>query len=609
MKAGKKTIALILALVFVIALGAVAAADDAPTKGTITIERESAHFRNENGYEYDQILNQSAYDLYRIFDATMSFDEEGNPTAVSYTCTDAQKALEGFSTYFVVDDANNVLGVTEAGGSEAGLSPEAVQWIKANIASLGTRITEVSESTWKGSYYNSDPNVPYYTVEYDQTYNPYARKIWHNLPFGYYFIDSNVGSAVMIDTTKPSATIQDKNETPRLDKVITKVTNQNGEEQTTADHSPWITSDGKNALAQIGDTVSYEATIHAKFGAEQYIFSDSMDWSLTLDVSSISITVDGNPLDPSNFTLLTDVEGRITYDNVTDYFGLGSTYNDSFTPIYKLETATPNDWITIAHSYWWDSATYQSHNTDANIVIVFHQDYLDTITEDTDIVVTYNAVLNEHAGNGSEVMNDENMATLNYGHRNWSISDWTKVQSLQLVVFKYEGSEASSSAGSKPLNGVRFLLAREDGLYFKQDPTTRAITWVERSDATELVTANQMIWIYTGTNYYEAYQQVPMDGYIVVDGLTGGTYTLIEIEPLPGYNRISDITFSMPNSMLPIPQNSPAFRTQVNIANNTGTLLPSTGGEGVTAVYVCGLTVLLGAAALLLSKKRNGNKA
>ena len=41
-----------------------------------------------------------------------------------------------------------------------------------------------------------------------------------------------------------------------------------------------------------------------------------------------------------------------------------------------------------------------------------------------------------------------------------------------------------------------------------------------------------------------------------------------------------------------------------NVANSTGTLLPSTGGMGTTVFYVLGAVLVMGAVVLLVTKKR-----
>ena len=599
MKLGKKTVAWLLALALVLVFAVSASADGVPTKGTITIECLDQHNTWTSFYdgyhtrEYDSSLR--GFELYRIFDATMSFDEEGNPTGISYTCTDAQRELDGFETYFVVDDANNIIGVTEAGGSDEGLSPAAVQWIKENISVLGTHIENIMQGEWQ-QYYNSDPNLPYYTENY---YDPsgHDTRTYHNLPFGYYFINSTVGSAVMINSTQPDVRILDKNEVPTLNKKISKITNSNNEVRD-GEHDPWIKYDQRYALAQIGDTVSYDITVMAKPTAERYILSDSMEPSLTLQPDSIEIYVDGNLLDDSNYTLLTDLgTGYYFYKSgTTGYLAKQQGGEHAFEFLNMAE----EDYVLLAG--------YSSYKG-AQMVAIFNQDFLDTITEATPIVLKYNAVINENALNGPIATANDNDAVLCYGHSH-ALSDNATVQSLQLLVYKYEGSDASSSSASRPLNDVGFVLAREeDGLYFKQDPTTKAISWVEnRNDATKLITGPLSLWVYGG--YGENWLlSEPRDGYLMVDGLTAGQYVLIETDPLPGFNRAEDVHFSIPTGPMPGPRNNHTFRTQLNVANKTGTLLPSTGGMGVTVVYEFGLTVLAFAAILLLTKKQKRGHA
>ena len=247
-------------------------------------------------------------------------------------------------------------------------------------------------------------------------------------------------------------------------------------------------------------------------------------------------------------------------------------------------------------SYWYDPAAGSSYSRGAQIVVIFNQDYLDSIEEATDITVTYEATVNERAVNTYQQTDSSNEAVFAFGHTA-TVSDYTHLNTLQLVVYKYEGSEASSSSGTKALNGVGFVLAREDGKYFCQDPDTLAVTWVEDiEDAAKLETANTLIWTYVNDNYYGHYAQVPRDGYIVVDGLTGGTYTLIETDPLPGYNPAADITFTLPD---PESTGGRWWKKQLNVANKTGTVLPTTGGPGVVFCYLLGACLVLFGAFLL----------
>lgn len=48
----------------------------------------------------------------------------------------------------------------------------------------------------------------------------------------------------------------------------------------------------------------------------------------------------------------------------------------------------------------------------------------------------------------------------------------------------------------------------------------------------------------------------------------------------------------------------PAEVTEVKVENNTGSLLPSTGGAGTTMIYLIGGALVLGSGIVLANKKR-----
>ena len=599
MKGTKRiTFGLILALSLAVLLGTLAYAADPPTRGSITIT--AATYTEPGGYVGQ--VGDSNYHLYRIFDAKIGFDEAGEATdAISYTCTDTQKAIEGFDTYFTTS-GTSVTGVTDAAkSSDGGLSPAAIQWIKEHITDLGTLITPIDKSSWERNGRN--PEVPYYNTLHYWDNRPREYTVY-NLPFGYYFVDSAVGSAVMINSTQPDAVIHNKNEIPSMEKKITKITNSNNE-----DASNFISQspdqpqyEARNALAQIGDTVEYTITVHAMPTAERYVLADSMDWSLTFVPDSVSIQVGGQELSSENYIIFKDADLGFKIGNnnkVIVNAASGET-------VYTFPDDPYNKNVTLPTSNFWDYSAGEGHTTYAQFVIIFNQDYLDTITEPTDIVVKYQAKVNEHAANvGPNQTTDHNTAVLNYGH-NFTLYDYCHISTLQLVVYKYEGSGASSSSSSKGLNGVGFVLTRGDGKYLHQDPSTLAVTWVDNiGDATKLVTGTHGIYTYViedsyyGQHYgFGHYELIQRDGYIVVDGLVPGPYTLKETDPLPGFNSAADITFTLPGS-----NSSNWWRTQLNIVNKTGTVLPSTGGIGVTVYYVIGVSMLLGGAILVLRKK------
>lgn len=82
--------------------------------------------------------------------------------------------------------------------------------------------------------------------------------------------------AVCADSTAPSVTVNEKNEVPSVEK---KVKAGSSYEATNT--------------AKIGDTVEFKTEINVKKGAANYVLHDKMDAGLTLDSSSIKVTVDG----------------------------------------------------------------------------------------------------------------------------------------------------------------------------------------------------------------------------------------------------------------------------------------------------------------------------
>lgn len=120
---------------------------------------------------------------------------------------------------------------------------------------------------------------------------------------------------------------------------------------------------------------------------------------------------------------------------------------------------------------------------------------------------------------------------------------------------------------------------------------------------------------------------VGTDGTISFNGLGEGTYTLTEIQTRAGYNTIDPINFTitctLPETVTTGEETCTWAITgegteewtlgnngvySATIINNSGALLPSTGGIGTTIFYVVGGILVIGAGILLVVKKRMGNR-
>lgn len=275
---------------------------------------------------------------------------------------------------------------------------------------------------------------------------------------------------------------------------------------------------GKENDAQIGDTVYYKTKLTLQKGALKYVMHDKMDDGLTFNTESVEI---------KGLTEGTD------YTVVTEGLGDGCTFEVRFT-----------------------------------------ETYLNSITGQTEITVTYNAVLNENA----KVETPEvNKVTLTWGENNDNESEptTTETETHKFEVLKYDGKDTDK----KNLAGAEFQLKNADGevvKLIKENDTTYRV-----ANGDEAGAVDKFVTVATGN--------------IVINGVDSDAYTLKEVKAPDGYNLIKNeisVQIDEANNLV------------VEIANNTGLELPGTGGMGTTLIYGAGAVLVIGAAVLLVSKKR-----
>lgn len=338
--------------------------------------------------------------------------------------------------------------------------------------------------------------------------------VFENLPLGYYLVDSSLGALCGLDTTNNEVIIQEKNAVPTIDKQV----------QEDSDNS-W----GNHNDADIGQTVNFKTTVHAKKGAENYVVHDKMSAGLTLKPETIA------------------VEG-LTKDK--DY--------------------------TVKAEGFTDGCSFE---------IAFTKEYLKTITKDTDIVITYAAILNENAKIADGV--NANDTKLTYGDNNsteW-IQTQTKTYQFQLV---------KTDTDKKILEGAEFelydaftggnkiaLVMIEEGIY-------RVATAAEKA-AEDFTSA------------------VIKAGQATIQGLDGSTtYYLEEVKAPAGYNKLAErVAVAIAQENLNAQAADGAYVSGgVQVINNTGSLLPDTGGMGTTIFYLIGGILVVAAVVLMVAKKR-----
>ena len=289
--------------------------------------------------------------------------------------------------------------------------------------------------------------------------------------------------------------------------------------------------------ADIGQTVKFKSTISAKPGARKYVVHDKMDVALKFD----SVT-------------------SITAGSATLTEGAGSDYTVVTTGL----------------------------NDDCTFHIVFTETYLDSITDDTSIVINYTAKLTSDAVAGTGYDND---TWLDYGDNQHTEHDTTTTYTWKLPIYKYHMDGETKTA----LPGAEFILYKgsEENRVYAQVTDGKLTGWTTtKTDATTLVS--------------------DAEGKIAVEGLDADTYYLEETKAPGGYNKLAGpvtvvISHTVTDEGAHMTHTLKQGETnveQVEIENKSGTELPSTGGIGTTIFYVLGSILVIGAVVLLITKKR-----
>ena len=156
------------------------------------------------------------------------------------------------------------------------------------------------------------------------------------------------------------------------------------------------------------------------------------------------------------------------------------------------------------------------------------------------------------------------------------------------------------------------VLKAKDELYTYYSVTTDLIGLVKIQDGYRIATANDTA---------ENITYVIEAGAVTIKGLDDATdYYLYETKAPVGYNQLKDpvkfkisATYSEDGSKLAegsltVSINDGAASTDLsaNIENKAGSTLPSTGGIGTTIFYVVGSVLVIGAAVVLITRKRMG---
>ena len=230
---------------------------------------------------------------------------------------------------------------------------------------------------------------------------------------------------------------------------------------------------------------------------------------------------------------------------------------------------------------------------DCTFEVRFTQAFCDTLKANDKIVISYTATLNENAVVGVE--GNPNESKIEYGQSGKTTTtppSTTTTYTWDLEVLKYGNGDKG-----KVLKDAQFVLLNKNKDKVAVVDNGKLTGWENVPAAGEdgTIPWNASTILTTNTQ-----------GKIEIDGLDADTYYLREIEAPAGYNGLGqDVEVKITGATKAEDSATLTYTTVVaEINNQSGTELPSTGGMGTTVFYILGSVLVLGAAVVLVTRKR-----
>lgn len=476
---------------------------------------------------YNAVAGET-YTIYRLLDLESYNSESG---AYAYKANSAWESwLKTQTTYLSFDDQDYVTWVD--GADAADFAKAAKEYATTN--GIANQETATATST---------------TVEFT------------GLDFGYYLVDTTLGTLCSLDTTDPSVTIEEKNEKPLIEKAV--------EEDSTSGNY------GDTDDADIEQVVNFKTTITAYKGAEGYIVHDVMSRGLTLNQDSTTLPIK-----------VTGPVKSVAEDGTVTYSSQNLTKDTQYTIEYNVNCTGKNN---------------DNKAEKCSFHIIFRQDYLDTLDQldekGATITIFYSATLNENAVVG--LYGNPNNTRLQYSTDNWTEWDETVTYTWDVDVLKYANGEET-----KVLEGAKFVLLNNDK---KKVATFETVTKTINGEEEEFTIFKK--WTDVPTDEGAAWPTgaeltTDANGKIEVDGLDADTYYLRETQAPAGYNKLASdkevkITGAKENG------DTLSYTTHVEKVNNqSGTVLPDTGAEGTMMFITIGSLIAMVAVVFMVTRKK-----
>ena len=432
-------------------------------------------------------------------------------------------------------------GVTEAGQNYFGDAA-------AKAATL-TKTADAEAFAKEIAKYLTNPNTS------KEPESPYTIS---GLTAGYYLVkdaDDSLSSEKDSYTSYIMKVVKDVTATPKSDipDFEKKIKDTN---DTTGNVTGWQDS----ADYDIGDDVPFQlkgtvASNYDKYEKYYYAFHDVEDPGLTFKADTVKVYEDGKEI-KSGYTVVTD--GNV----ITD----GCTFEVKFADLKQILEVKANSVITVEYeSKLNNNAVIGSHGNVNKAKLEFSNNPNDSQGGETGktpwanvIVFTYRVVVNKTNAQGNSLAGAAFELSKNVNGKWVSVAlvNATKNESGEYVIV----DKAATKFEWKGLDDGEYQLTEviTPARYNTIDPITFTVT-----------ADHDVVW--TTKNQDEV------------------------LTSLSGKKATGEIIFTA---------NADKSELTTNVVNNKGSELPSTGGMGTTIFYVVGSILVLGAAILLITKKR-----
>ena len=334
-----------------------------------------------------------------------------------------------------------------------------------------------------------------------------------------------------------------------------------------------------------------------------YLLDSSLGTLCSLDTTNPDVTIKEKNAEPTNEKTVEE-DSNSQYGSVNDA-DIGQTVNfkSTITAQAGAENYVFHDTMSTGLTYTGvtgitlngetvDKSNYEVKTTGltdgCTFEVVFAQAFCDTLKANDKIVISYTATVNENAVIGSD--GNPNNSHISYGEdgKYKSTPSETKTFTWEINVFKFYQKDDQKLGRA----GAKFTLSKNENglpaisLIKVENNVYRLAKEGETGTVTEIITDDT--------------------GRFTIKGLDSDTYYLTETEAPQGFNKLAGPVKVVINSdgKVNVTEDNPNGVNAIEIENKSGTELPSTGGVGTTIFYVLGGILAVGAAVLLVTKKR-----